>query len=56
MSELADYYRERAQEYDAVYDKPALIQPDLVHPTAAGIDAIVRATADEVAEALPVGD
>lgn len=22
MSELADYYRERAQEYDAVYDKP----------------------------------
>ncbi|MET9268686.1 class I SAM-dependent methyltransferase [Kribbella sp. NPDC003557] len=22
MSDLADYYRERAQEYDAVYDKP----------------------------------
>jgi len=22
VSELADYYRERAQEYDAVYDKP----------------------------------
>jgi hypothetical protein len=22
MSELADYYRERATEYDAVYDKP----------------------------------
>ena len=38
---------------EPVYDKPELIQPDRIHPTAAGIEAIVAATADEVAEALP---
>ena len=38
---------------EPVYDKPALIQPDRIHPTAEGIEAIVAATADEVAGALP---
>ncbi|HYD26020.1 MAG TPA: arylesterase [Croceibacterium sp.] len=55
-------YPDLAQRYGAalvpfflepVYDKPALIQPDRVHPTAAGIDALVAATVDEVAAALP---
>ena len=38
---------------EPVYDKPALIQPDRIHPTAEGIEAIVAATTDEVAAALP---
>jgi acyl-CoA thioesterase-1 len=38
---------------EPVYDKPALIQQDRVHPTAAGIQAIVGATVDPVAGALP---
>jgi len=38
---------------EPVYDQPALIQPDRIHPTAEGIEAIVSATADEVAGALP---
>ena len=38
---------------EPVYDKPALIQQDRVHPTAEGIEAIVAATADNVATALP---
>ena len=38
---------------EPVYDKPALIQQDRVHPTAEGIAAIVAATADPVARALP---
>ncbi|MDE8650879.1 arylesterase [Novosphingobium album (ex Liu et al. 2023)] len=36
-----------------VIDKPDLIQPDHVHPTALGIDEIVAATVDDVADALP---
>lgn len=36
-----------------VIDKPDLIQKDHVHPTALGVDAIVSATVDDVAEALP---
>jgi len=36
-----------------VYDKPALIQDDKVHPTAEGIEALVAATMDDVATALP---
>ncbi len=36
-----------------VYDKPALIQDDRVHPTAEGIEALVGATVDDVATALP---
>jgi len=38
---------------EPVYDKPALIQRDRVHPTAEGIEAIVAATVDDVAAALP---
>ncbi|WP_338446362.1 arylesterase [Pelagerythrobacter marensis] len=38
---------------EPVYDRPELIQPDRIHPTAEGIDALVAATADEVAAALP---
>lgn len=33
--------------------KPDLMQPDQVHPTALGIEEIVAATVDDVAEALP---
>ena len=39
-----------------VWDKPALIQDDRVHPTAEGIEALVAATADDVATALPDED
>jgi acyl-CoA thioesterase-1 len=58
-------YPSLAAEYDAelvpfflepVWDKPDLIQQDRVHPTAEGIEALVAATADEVAEALPDDD
>ena len=38
---------------EAVYDKPDLIQPDRIHPTAKGIEEIVAVTADDVAKALP---
>ena len=55
-------YPALAEQYDAelvpffleaVYDHPQLIQPDRVHPTAEGIEALVAATVDEVVEALP---
>lgn len=36
----------------AVIGRPELIQPDRIHPTAAGIDAIVADTVDDVAAAL----
>ncbi|AKH42350.1 acyl-CoA thioesterase-1 [Altererythrobacter atlanticus] len=58
-------YPELAEQYDvelvpffleAVYDKPELIQQDRIHPTAEGIEALVAATADDVAEALPEED
>jgi len=38
---------------ESVYDQPALIQQDRIHPTAEGIEAMVAATADDVAGALP---
>ena len=38
---------------EPVYDKPALIQQDRIHPTAEGIAVIVAATADDVKRALP---
>ena len=38
---------------ESVYDKPELILPDRVHPTADGITAIVGATVDAVVAALP---
>lgn len=55
-------YPQLAQKYGAVLvpfflqpviDKPDLMQDDHVHPTALGIDAIVSATVDDVADALP---
>jgi len=36
----------------AVIDKPELRQADHIHPTAAGVDALVGATAEQVAGAL----
>lgn len=36
-----------------VLDRPDLVQKDHIHPTAIGIDAIVKATVDDVAGALP---
>lgn len=39
-----------------VMDRPDLIQPDHIHPTAPGIDLIVGATLDKVAGALPDRD
>ena len=38
---------------EPVYDRPSLIQQDRIHPTAEGIAAMVAATADDVAGALP---
>ncbi|WP_369821501.1 arylesterase [Novosphingobium sp. CF614] len=55
-------YPRLAHEYGAVLvpfflqpviDKPDLLQDDHIHPTAIGIDAIVSATVDDVADALP---
>ncbi|WP_347303391.1 arylesterase [Croceibacterium sp. TMG7-5b_MA50] len=55
-------YPDLAREYDAalvpfflesVYNRPQLIQPDRVHPTAEGIDTMVAATVDAVAAAVP---
>lgn len=38
---------------EPVYNKPAMIQQDRIHPTAEGIEEMVAATADDVAKALP---
>lgn len=38
---------------EPVYDEPDLMQADRIHPTAEGIEDMVAATVDEVAEALP---
>ena len=55
-------YPQLAQEYGAtlvpfflqpVIDKPDLLQQDHVHPTAIGIEEMVAATVDDVADALP---
>lgn len=55
-------YPQLAQKYGAtlvpfflqpVIDKPDLMQQDHVHPTAIGIEEMVAATVDDVAEALP---
>lgn len=62
VREFDAIYPDLAARYDAalvpfflepVYDKPALIQDDKVHPTAKGIGVLVAATADDVATALP---
>ena len=55
-------YPELARQYDAVLvpffmepllGRPQWVQPDRIHPTAEGIDAMVAATVDAVAGALP---
>ena len=55
-------YPDLARDYDAelvpfflesVWNRPQLIQADRVHPTADGIEAMVAATVDEVAAAVP---
>lgn len=55
-------YPALARKYDAalvpfflqpLIDRPDLIQPDRVHPTARGIDLMVEQTVDTVAKALP---
>ena len=55
-------YPELARQYDAVLvpffmepllGRPEWVQPDRIHPTAEGIDAMVAATVDAVAGALP---
>lgn len=55
-------YRDLAAQHDAalvpfliesVWSRPELIQADRLHPTAQGIDALVAATIDGIAEALP---
>ena len=61
VAEFDGLYPELAEQYDGalvpfflepVYDEPALIQPDRVHPTAQGIEALVAATVDDVERAL----
>lgn len=38
----------------ALIDKPELVQADRIHPTAAGIDLLVKDTIETIAEAVPV--
>lgn len=65
VREFDGLYPDLAQRYGAalvpfflepVFDKPTLIQEDRIHPTAQGIEALVAATADDVATALPDAD
>ena len=62
QAEFDAMYPELAREYDAalvpffmepLHGRPELVQADRIHPTAEGIDAMVAATADTVAGALP---
>lgn len=62
QAEFDAMYPELAREYDAalvpffmepLVGRPALVQGDRIHPTAEGIDAMVAATADTIADALP---
>jgi acyl-CoA thioesterase-1 len=62
VAEFNALYPDLARTYGAhlvpfflasIYDKPHLRQQDYVHPTAAGVDALVAATVDDVAAALP---
>lgn len=55
-------YPSLARQYDTQFipfwveslvDRPDLIQPDRIHPTADGIEELVRATLEAVIEALP---
>jgi acyl-CoA thioesterase-1 len=65
LREFDGLYGELAQEYNVklvpfflepIWNKPDLIQPDRIHPTAQGIDELVAATVDDVAGALPNPD
>jgi len=38
---------------EAIYDKPDLLLPDHIHPTAHGVEELVAATSAQVEEALP---
>lgn len=53
--ELADRYGAALVPFflEAIHDKPEYIQADRVHPTERGIEELVAATAEDVAEALP---
>lgn len=62
VAEFDGLYPELARQYgaalvpffmEAVYDRPALMQQDRVHPTAEGIQAMVDATVADVTKALP---
>lgn len=64
VAQFRAVYADLAEQYgldfipfwvEAVADKPELIQPDRVHPTAEGIDVLVGDTLDEVVAALPQG-
>ncbi|WP_440115600.1 arylesterase [Tsuneonella sp. SYSU-LHT278] len=39
-----------------VFTDPAMLQPDRIHPTARGVEALVAATGEAVAGALPAAD
>lgn len=61
VSDFDGIYPALAKEYGAglvpffiepVFDRPELIQPDRIHPTAAGIETLVGATLDDVIGAL----
>lgn len=52
---LAHQYGDRLVPFfqAPIYDKPQLLQPDHIHPNARGVEALVSATVDTVAAALP---
>ena len=61
-SDFNSIYPDLARKYDAalvpfflqpLMGKPDLVQKDRIHPTEAGIEAMVAATVDDVARALP---
>jgi acyl-CoA thioesterase-1 len=62
VAQFDGLYRDLADKHDAalvpfliesVWSRPELIQPDRLHPTAQGIEALVEATLDGVSQALP---
>ena len=52
---LASHYRTGLVPFflQPIYDKPAFLQADHIHPTSAGVDVLVAATVGDVAKALP---
>lgn len=65
QQEFDGLYTDLAEEYGAdlvpfflepVYNRPELILPDRIHPTAEGVRELVAATADDVVAALPQAD